>query len=392
MLQHIKASWNEWQERIKIKGYIREIEEKTTKAFHTAQIFLEMTAHDLKTYVYPKILKVSPYETHVEIFGKLPRGMNPKMFHDKKFIFQQYLGKNLDIKTDVLDFTICIFPERMDDVPYEYSEFPIEDIRMPVVAGKNRFNQWVIFSMINNPNTLIAGIPGSGKSVMCRQILVTLMKHHSPEELEIYLCDLKGSEFHIFQDCAHVRSMTVTASAFRPIMKKLRLEIDKRGRLLRSHGVEHIDNLPKGKKIPYILLMIDEILILHDGSKESKEMERELLEYAALGRALGCYLIVSLQRPCNKSLSTQLRGILNVRCIFKTEDRTNSEIAGVIGAEKINKDEPGKMIFKIDAGDMQDVQAPFLDVEPAKRLIRPLLQEKKIEISTQPKELFGWLN
>ncbi|WP_028401056.1 FtsK/SpoIIIE domain-containing protein [Ectobacillus panaciterrae] len=395
MLAALKSTWKEYQEKQRVKAVIREIEAQTEKAFHTAQLFLEMkTSHDLKTYVYPKILKVDLHESHVEVFGKVPRGMNPKILNDKKFIFQQYLGKNLDIKTDVLDFTIRIFPEKMDEVEYDYKTFPIQDMRMPIIAGKNRFNQWVTFSLINNPNVLIAGIPGSGKSVMCRQILTTLMLHHTSKELELYLCDLKGSEFHIFQECAHVKSMNVTAAEFRPIMKKLRLEIDTRGRLLRSHGVEHIDNLPKSKKKPYILLVIDEILILNDGSGESKELLRELLEYAALGRAAGCYLIVSLQRPCNKSLSTQLRGILNVRCIFKTEDRTNSEIAGVIGAEDISREEPGKMIFKIDTADMHDVQAPFLDVEPAKDLIKPLIQKKKVESAALPQkqELFGWLD
>ncbi|MDF9655510.1 hypothetical protein P5765_27045, partial [Bacillus cereus] len=92
-----------------------------------------------------------------------------------------------------------------------------------------------------------------------------------------------------------------------------------------------------------------------------------------------------LQRPCHKSLDTALRGVLNVRAVFKTEDKTNSEIAGVVGAEKILREESGRMIFKIDTDDMKDVQAPFLEVEEAQELIEPFLCRK----SNETKEMKG---
>ncbi|MEM5663073.1 hypothetical protein AAHB94_00800 [Bacillus toyonensis] len=149
---------------------------------------------------------------------------------------------------------------------------------------------------------------------------------------------------------------------------------------MREHGVAHIDKLPKGKRMNYILLMIDEVLLLNDGTKEGKEVKEMLLKWAALGRALGCFTVISLQRPCHKSLDTALRGVLNVRAVFKTEDKTNSEIAGVIGAEKILREESGRMIFKIDTDDMKDVQAPFLEVEEAQELIEPFYVESLMRL------------
>ncbi|MDF9661119.1 FtsK/SpoIIIE domain-containing protein, partial [Bacillus cereus] len=338
-----------------------------------------------KNYVYPTISRVCISDTHVEIVGHIPKGMNPSVFQQKEYIFQQYFGENIAIHTGVSYFKIQVFPERMDFVPYSYEDFPIENMKMPIVAGKDRFNQWVAFSMIKNPNVLIAGIPGSGKSVMCRQLLTTLMLHHTAKELEIHLLDLKGSEFHIFEHCEHVKSMSVTVQEFSPTMRMLRKELDRRGRVLREHGVAHIDKLPKGKRMNYVLLMIDEVLLLNDGTKEGKEVKEMLLKWAALGRALGCFTVISLQRPCHKSLDTALRGVLNVRAVFKTEDKTNSEIAGVVGAEKILREESGRMIFKIDTDDMKDVQAPFLEVEEAQELIEPFLCRK----SNETKEMKG---
>lgn len=397
VIQKLERIWNEYQERKQKRIMIYQIEDMMKKSFHTAQLFLEMKSEFGKNYVYPTVLKIEIFETHVEIFGRIPKGMNPQLFHQKEYIFQQYLQENIQIITNVSNFTIRVFPERMKAVKYEYESFPIQKFKMPVVVGKNRFNEWITFSMIENPTVLIAGIPGSGKSVMCRQLLTTFMQHHTAQELEIHLLDLKGSEFHIFEKCEHVQSMSVRASEFHPIMKKLKKEIDKRGRVLREHGAAHIDKLPHKYKLPYIVLMIDEILLLNDGTSESKETQRLLLEWAALGRALGCFTIISLQRPCNKSLDTRLRGILNARIVFKTEDKTNSEIAGVVGAENITRDEPGRMIFKIDKNDMQDVQAPFLDIKPAQSIVKKFKRrvqhdDYKPRKVVEEKKLFGLLN
>lgn len=391
MIEKIERAWVNFQEKKRIKEMEREVTEQVKKAFHTAQLFLVMQNEHIKTYVYPSVLNVRFLDTHVEIYGNIPKGMNPSVFTQKKFVFQQYLDENIQIVTDVSSYTIRVFPERMSVVNYDYESFPIKNMKMPVVAGKNRFNEWVTFSLIENPTVLVAGIPGSGKSVMDRQILTTLMLHHKSTELEIHLVDLKGSEFHIFQHCQHVKSMSVTGKEFSPIMKKLEKELEKRGRILREYGVAHIDKLPKEKRMNYILLMIDEILLLNNGTPEAKETRESLLKWAALGRALGCFTIVSLQRPCHKSLDTALRGILNVRIVFKTEDKTNSEIAGVEGAEDIARDEAGRMVFKIDKNDMQDIQAPFLDVEPAQELISHLVNRKPKEKTKSNDQLFGLL-
>lgn len=392
MFDAIKGKWIRYQERKQMEFLQGETKKLLEKAFHTAQIFLEMKGDYGKNYVYPTVSRVSILDTHVEIVGHIPKGMNPNVFQQKEYIFQQYFSENMEIHTGVSHFKIQIFPERMDIVPYCYEDFPVNKMKMPIVAGKDRFNQWVVFSLIKNPNVLIAGIPGSGKSVMCRQLLVTLMLHHTAKELEIHLLDLKGSEFHIFEHCEHVKSMSVTVQEFAPIMRKLRKELERRGRVLREHGVAHIDKLPKGKRMKYILLMIDEVLLLNDGTKVGKEVREMLLKWAALGRALGCFTCLSMQRPCHKSLDTALRGVLNVRAVFKTEDKTNSEIAGVIGAEKISREESGRMIFKIDTDDMKDVQAPFLEVEEAQGLIKPFLCKKSNEIKgMKGEEIFNLL-
>lgn len=396
MYSRLKEKWHHYLEQQQRRQEINNIKDSVKKAFHTAQLFLKITNDYGSTFVYPTIQNIEhPSDIgYWKITFTIPRGINPKNVHDKAYIFQQYLGKEALLEGDLLAFTIRLIPSRMDSVPFEYSSFPIKDMEMPIVVGQNRNRDWITFSLINNPNVLIAGIPGSGKSVMLRQLLCTLILRHKPEELEMHLVDLKGSEFHLFENVAHVKDVCITPEQFSPIMRRLKAQLEKRGSLLRKYGVAHINKLPKDRRPPYILLAIDEMLIL-SGSLH-RDINADLLRWAALGRALGCYTIISMQRPCNKSLDTALRGILNARLVFKTEDKTNSEIAGIPGAENIPREDPGRMLFKIDSNEVEDVKAPLLTEEELSLLLSSYQKHKNNklvidDLNPEQEKIFGLL-
>jgi DNA segregation ATPase FtsK/SpoIIIE, S-DNA-T family len=382
-MMNVKSIWKNFRNKQQLKAQASHLEKQMEKAFHTAKMFLELEKFGNKVYVYPSIQSVRFVRDaeYWEIVFNLPRGINPSDVVNKRFIFQQYLGEEIEIEPGIIKFIIRIFSSKTKVIHYKYDELPIKNKVLPIVAGKNRRNEWVTFSLVENPTILIAGVMGSGKSVCIRSLLSTLMLHHPPQGLHFYLADFKQSEFHLFENYEHVKKVCYTPEDFEPIMYYLFSILEKRGALLRKYGVSHINNLPKGKKPPYIVLAIDEMLML--SGTDYKETNKRLLRWVSLGRALGCYTIISLQRPCNKSLSTQLRGLLNVRMIHKTEDKTNSEIAGVVGADEIKRSEAGKMIFKIDRDDMQHVQGLLLEEDELKEILEPF---KRREGDQQSKE------
>jgi S-DNA-T family DNA segregation ATPase FtsK/SpoIIIE len=63
---------------------------------------------------------------------------------------------------------------------------------------------------------------------------------------------------------------------------------------------------------------------------------------------------------------------------FRCADLINSRIVGTPGAEKIEETQGGRFILKL--GKLTEVQAPFLELEPAKKLLAPL----KIEAEEEP--------
>lgn len=132
-----------------------------------------------------------------------------------------------------------------------------------------------------------------------------------------------------------------------PMLHYLQKEMQQRGDLLDQHEVSHISDLQKPP--PFIVLCIDEVALLQ---KEKALMEL-VEEVSAIGRALGVFLILSMQRPDRKVLDGKLKNNLTVRMGFRCADLINSRIIGTPGSEKLKTD--GRMLLKMPI----DVNDPF---------------------------------
>jgi S-DNA-T family DNA segregation ATPase FtsK/SpoIIIE len=234
---------------------------------------------------------------------------------------------------------------------------------MPIVCGKDRNGQWVVYDAITEPNALISGEPGSGKSTQLRSILTTLIKYKTPDDLHMYLGDLKMSEFHLFKGVQHVKSVAIFPEELERMLTHVYKEMLNRSRLLNDTGVMHVDQLPQDKKVPYILLAIDEIVMVMD----NKDIKKMLVQIDSLGRALGIYTILSLQRPSHDILDTKVRSLLTVRMGFRTTDLSNSKIIGTPGSEKISRETPGIFFLKRDT--LEEIQSPYLTDKVAEKLL-----------------------
>jgi DNA segregation ATPase FtsK/SpoIIIE, S-DNA-T family len=115
------------------------------------------------------------------------------------------------------------------------------------------------------------------------------------------------------------------------MLQKIRAEMDRRSNLTEVYEVGHIDDLPDEYKMPYIIVCIDEFVMLQ---KDDVIMEI-LTELVAIGRTLGVYAILSMQRPNSKVLDKTVRANLTVSMDFKLRDSIESKIANTPNAEKI---------------------------------------------------------
>jgi DNA segregation ATPase FtsK/SpoIIIE, S-DNA-T family len=341
---------------------------KLIKTFKSAGIYRKIEGAENERYIFPKIHDVEITDQSTRLVFSLPNGLDPKLITKNYFAFQQHYGKNIEIDGEYKNFTLTISHRSMPKrLIYNYANIlpHIGELEMPIVCGIDNAGDWMVYDAITEPNCLVSGEPGAGKSTQCRSILTTLIQRKTPEELHIYLGDLKMSEFFLFKGVAHVKSVCIYPEDMAKMLKHVHGEMKRRGELLNKHGVTHVTKLPKKNRPPFILLAIDEIVMIMD----DKEMKKQIVQFVALGRALGIYCILSLQRPSHDILDTKIRGLLTVRMGFRTTDASNAKIIGTPGSEKISKEIPGRYLIKRD--ELTELQAPYLTEENAEKLLAP---------------------
>jgi len=334
------------------------------KAFRYAGLYKTIGSDERK--IFPKIHSVRTTDHSTEFVFTLPNGLDPKLVEKNFFAFQQIFGENIEMDGEFKKFVFTISHKTMPKkLTYNYKDIlpQLEGLEMPIICGKDSSGMWMTYNAITEPNALVSGEPGAGKSTQTRSILTTLIQYKKPEELHIYLGDLKMSEFFLFKGVEHVKSVCVYTEDMAKMLKHLHNELKRRGELLNRFGCTHITKLPESEKQPFILLCIDEIVMIMD----DKEMKKQLVQLVALGRALGIYCILSLQRPSHDILDTKIRGLLTVRMGFRTTDFTNSKIIGTPGSEKISRETPGRFLIKRD--ELTELQAPYLDEDEADKIL-----------------------
>ncbi|WP_416808856.1 FtsK/SpoIIIE domain-containing protein [Bacillus thuringiensis] len=367
------------------------------EVFGKAGLYVDHQTRGGKVPIYPKIHSVSSTKENVRYIFTIPNGLDPKTIEKKWFCFQQILGRNVAIEGDIKKFVLNVFHSDAGLQTYNYSykqwQPLLKKYRLPVVVGRDQFGNMIVYDMIdsNTPHLLIAGETGSGKSSMVRVVLSTLIQYMSPDKLHLYLGDLKNSEFHFLRRVKHVKEVCMEEIEMKSMLQKVWKEIRERRKLMEEYEVDHIDEYNKlnlDKQKPYILLAIDEVAMLQD----EKECMTNIEKISAVGRALGVFLMLSMQRPDAKVLDGKLKLNMTVRMGFKCADTINSNIMGTPGSEHL--EQSGQMILKLNG--LKKVQAPFLELSKAKQIVEPYrISKEDITLQNHPQEdikLFGVLD
>ncbi|PGK10529.1 cell division protein FtsK [Bacillus cereus] len=377
--------------------YKRNLKNQLIEVFEKAGLFVDHQTRGGKVPIYPKIHSVSSTKENVRYVFTIPNGLDPKNIEKKWFCFQQILGRNVAIEGDIKKFVLNVFHSDAGLQPYNYSykkwQPLLKQHRLPVVVGRDQFGNMIVYDMVdsNTPHLLIAGETGSGKSSMVRVVLSTLIQHMSPDKLHLYLGDLKNSEFHFLRRVKHVKEVCMEEIEMKIMLQKLWKEIRERRKLMEEYEVDHIDEYNKmnpDNQKPYILLAIDEVAMLQD----EKECMSTVEKISAVGRALGVFLMLSMQRPDAKVLDGKLKLNMTVRMGFKCADTINSTIIGTPGSEHL--EQSGQMILKLNG--LKKVQAPFLELSKAKQIVEPYrIPKEDMKLQNPPQEenqLFGVLD
>ncbi|MDZ5610481.1 FtsK/SpoIIIE domain-containing protein [Bacillus pseudomycoides] len=381
-----------------IKEWIqkRTLKYRLTEVFRKAELYFEHQTRGGKIPIFPKIHDITPSKECVRYIFTIPNGLDPQKIEKKWFCFQQILGKNIAIEGDIKRFILNVFQSDVGLKQYNYCykkwQSLLEKYRLPIVVGRDLFGKRIVYDMVdaNTPHLLVAGETGSGKSSMVRVILSTLIQCMSSDKLHLYLGDLKNSEFHFLRRVQHVKEVCMEEIEMKIMLNKVWQEIKERRKLMEEYEVDHIDEYNKlnvDEPKPYILVCIDEVAMLQD----EKECMNKIEKISAVGRALGVFLMLSMQRPDARVLDGKLKLNMTVRMGFKCDNVINSNIMGTPGAEEL--EQSGQMILKLNG--FKKVQAPYLELSKAKEIVEPYrLPKEDITLQNPPEEqqpVFGVL-
>jgi DNA segregation ATPase FtsK/SpoIIIE, S-DNA-T family len=345
---------------------------KLRNLFQSAGLYVDTPFYNRTIRHYPKVVSVRQGKITDTYVFTIPFQMNPEDVKKKAFSFEAVYGRYVTLKQKGNMFILevpKVINEEAVDFDYAGIEPSLKGLKLPIVAGYSVTGKLHAYDMVENPHLLIGGETGSGKSSAIRTIFMCLLEE-AAERIEMYLADLKRIEFFVFEDLKCVKKTVYDKSGVKTIAGQIKKEMDIRSKLLQKHKVRHIDKYNELEEVTrkkYILFCIDEFVLL----KGETDVMNLIEEISCIGRALGVFLILSMQRPDAKAVDGQLKNNLTVRMAFKQSNKRNSDIVlgdGVeANASKIER--PGSFYFKLKSEPLL-LQSPFLRDETADLLLK----------------------
>jgi S-DNA-T family DNA segregation ATPase FtsK/SpoIIIE len=231
---------------------------------------------------------------------------------------------------------------------------------LTLALGKDISGNPVVADLARMPHLLVAGTTGSGKSVALNAMILSLLYKAEPHEVRVIFVDPKMLELSVYADIPHLLTPVVTdmkqAGAclmwcIGEMERRYKLmswlgvrnlsgyntkiaEAEKSGTLLEDPATIQTDNRVPLGKLPYIVVVIDELadMMMVTG----KKVEELIARLAQKARAAGIHLILATQRPSVDVITGLIKANVPTRIAFQVSSKVDSRtILDQQGAETL---------------------------------------------------------
>ena len=230
------------------------------------------------------------------------------------------------------------FPEKISINAFQLDpEAP--PLAIPLGVTGDGLHSWVDLADIKH--LIIAGATGNGKTIFQHAIINTLISRNGVDDLELWLIDLKGTEFPLYKALLGKKNKTgmVRHLATEPedavqVLDAAYKEIRRRNELMEKFGATNLTDLAQltGQRMKRLVLIFDEISIMTlDTTKVGKQTIGTwgtflLAKIAALGRSSGVHIIIGTQQIRKEVLSGMIQANFENRICFSVADWRQSQL------------------------------------------------------------------
>jgi S-DNA-T family DNA segregation ATPase FtsK/SpoIIIE len=208
-------------------------------------------------------------------------------------------------------------------------------------------------------HVLIAGTTGSGKTVLARTILASLMASTPARELRVALVDPKARHLRPFAGYPHVVGDVATGA-------------DDWTGLILQVVAEMEDRYRREASRPALVLAVDEVA---DVVAADPALEGALVRIAQMGREAGIHLLLATQKPSASALSGLITSNLPARLVGRVLKHEDARIAAGVGGTEAERLSGKGDFLALAAGKRVRFQAAMVRDEDLPLIIRGTARE-----------------
>lgn len=235
----------------------------------------------------------------------------------------------------------------------ERSQLPEKANGLYCLIGQSEDGAVHFCDILKAPHILVGGCTGTGKSVLLRGVVLSLIMNYTPDEVGLILLDTKQHcEFVVYDDIPHVVGLKIE-DAEAELNRRLALG----------------ENFNERKKI---VVIIDEYAEL-SYDKKTKEIVEKLVQR---GHGVGIHVIMATQRVAKDIITPVLQdNFTTVVSCAVAEKRDSKFVIGKYDAEKLLG--KGDMLYKDSGGTIVRVQSGYVGNQGVQDIVQAIIETYK---------------
>lgn len=316
----------------------------------------------------------------------IPKGMDIDKLEGVKNIIAKNMNCLVEIENPRMrDFGYIKFITN----PKDTNDFePVKTKEYELFLGYKPDGSKYILNLNLDPQLLIGGKTGTGKSFLFASILTNLI-YHNKKSFDVYLFQVMKGEIDIFADCPSVKFASDNPNEIMCMLKKINDIIHKRSKEFTENGVKNITqwntHFPK-KAMKRIVIGVEEIsFFMHEENKDDKEDSffQYFINIVKAGRSAGVHFICLTQRTTAANLggNGELKSQLTV---ITAKQRNSVDSKNAIDIEDAAYLERQEFIASANDGYIR-FKAPTIDEDY--KMLNKYVPEIRIPNAKQKKEI-----